>query len=54
MELVRGKKPENFSLTISYAVGRWIVFTRTPGLDGATGEGPSFAHAWHRQEPLWS
>ena len=55
IELVRGEDTKDpFTLVISFSEGRWIVETRSPGLDGAQGVGENFDQAWGRQEPNWS
>jgi hypothetical protein len=61
IDLVRRNDAQNFTVSISCRNGAWRVEVtdhdapRTePRSDQSIGEGPTFADAWHGQNPTWA
>jgi hypothetical protein len=55
IEMVRGQDASHpFTLVISFSEGHWVIETRSPGLDGAQGDGQTFDEAWESQGPNWA
>jgi hypothetical protein len=54
LSIARGDSGRPITMSVAVKAGRWIVKLQAPGTDGgATGEGPSFAYAWHHNWPWW-
>src|SRR5215210_6199350 len=53
LEIIRGGDVDQFTLTISRVGTAWTVRMEWHG-QKIIGTGPSFAEAWHGQEPIWA
>ncbi len=55
LDMVRGDAGGEITITVLLKAGQWITNLHVPGTAGrgATGEGASFAYAWHHDWPWW-
>jgi hypothetical protein len=52
--IARGDGGRAIAMSVAVKAGRWTVKLQVPGTaGGATGEGPTFAYAWHHNWPWW-
>ena len=52
IELLRREdETGSWALTVSHQPGHWVVAIKSPGFNGAQGDGSTFSEAWERQIP---
>jgi hypothetical protein len=54
LSIARGDGGRAITMSVVVKAGHWTVKLQVPGtVGGATGEGPTFAYAWHHNWPWW-